>query len=97
MTCPAFPVPTTPSTRTTTGCRRGHTRPAAWKRRVSTRDQRGERDTPTAKSKKAKRGRRENPEYQETIRIDAPPEAVARSIVKRPLKAESEWHYLKGK
>ena len=36
----------------------------------------------TAKSKKAERGRPENPKYQETIRIDDPPEAVAKSITK---------------
>jgi hypothetical protein len=31
----------------------------------------------TAKPKKAKRGRPENPKYQEAIRIDAPPEAIS--------------------
>ena len=51
----------------------------------------------TAKPKKAKRGRPENPKYQETVRIDAPPEAVAKAIMKKPPKSESEWRYLKDK
>ena len=51
----------------------------------------------TAKPKPAKRGRPENPKYQETVRIDAPPETVAKSIMKRPPKPESEWRYLKNK
>ena len=37
------------------------------------------------------------PKYQETVRIDAPPEAVAKPITKRPPKPESEWRYLKEK
>ena len=51
----------------------------------------------TEKPKKLKRGRPENPKYQESIRIDAPPEAVAKSIMKRPPKPETEWRYLKNK
>ena len=51
----------------------------------------------TAKPKKPKRGRPENPKYQETLRIDAPPETVAKVIMKKPPKAESEWRYLKDK
>ena len=51
----------------------------------------------TAKLKTAKRGRPENPKYQETVRIDAPPEAVTKSIMKRPPKSVSEWRYLKNK
>jgi len=51
----------------------------------------------TAKPKKVKRGRPENPKYQETIRVDAPSEAVAKSIMKRPPKPETEWRYLKDK
>ena len=50
-----------------------------------------------AKPKKAKRGRPENPKYQETVRIDAPPEAVAKAIMRKPPKPESEWRYLKDK
>ena len=47
----------------------------------------------TAKPKKAKRGHPENPKYQETIRIDAPPETVSKSMLKRPPKAESvDWN-----
>ena len=52
-------------------------------------------DMKTAKPKTAKRGRPENPKYQETVHIDAPPEAVAKSIMRKPPKAESEWRYLK--
>ncbi len=47
--------------------------------------------------KKPKRGRPENLEYQENISIDASPDAVAKSIMKRPPKPESEWRYLKNK
>ena len=46
----------------------------------------------TAKPKKPKRGR---PVYQENIRIDAPPRDVAKAILKKPRKPESEWRYLK--
>ena len=47
--------------------------------------------------KKSKRGRPENPKYQELVRIDATPEAVAKAIMKRPPKPEREWRYLKDK
>ena len=49
----------------------------------------------TAKPSKSKRGRPENPKYQENIRIDAPPRDVAKAIMKKPPKPESEWRYLK--
>ena len=49
----------------------------------------------TAKAKKPKRGRPENPKYQETICIDAPPRVVAKAIMKKPPK--KEWRFLRGK
>ena len=49
----------------------------------------------TAKPKKPKRGRPENPKYQEAVRIDAPPDAVAKAIMRKTPKPESEWRYLK--
>ena len=42
-----------------------------------------------AKPKKSKRGRPENPKYQETIRIDAPPEAVAKAIMQKAPEARN--------
>ena len=51
----------------------------------------------TANPKKPKRGRPENPKYQETVHIDTPPEAVAKVIMRKPPKAASEWRYLKNK
>ena len=51
----------------------------------------------TAKPKKPKRGRPENPKYQETVHIDASPATVAKAIMKKPPKPESEWRYLKNK
>ena len=51
----------------------------------------------TAKPKKPKRGRPENPKYQEPVQINAPPESVAKAIMRKPPKAESEWRYLKNK
>ena len=50
----------------------------------------------TAKPKKPKRGRPESPKYQETVHIDAAPKDVARAIMRKPPKAESEWRYLKN-
>ena len=51
----------------------------------------------TAQPKKPKRGRPENPKYQKTVHIDAPPKDVARTIMRKPPKPESEWRYLKNK
>ena len=51
----------------------------------------------TAKPKKPKRGRPENPKYQETVHIDAAPKDVAKSIMRKPPKPETEWRYLKNK
>ena len=49
----------------------------------------------TARPKKPKRGRPENPKYQETVHIDASPKDVARAIMRKPLKTQSDWRYLK--
>ena len=46
---------------------------------------------------KPKRGRPENPKYQETVHIDAPPKDVAKAIMRKPPKPETEWRYLKNK
>ena len=51
----------------------------------------------TAKPKKPTRGRPENPKYQETVHIDAPPKDVAKAIMRRAPKPETEWRYLKNK
>ena len=44
-----------------------------------------------------KRGRPENPKYQEPVQIDATPKNVARAIMRKPPKPESQWRYLKNK
>ncbi len=49
----------------------------------------------TAKPKKPKRGRPENPKYQEAVHIDASPKDVARAIMRKPPKTQSDWRYLK--
>ena len=51
----------------------------------------------TAKPKKPKRDRPENPEYQEAVHIDASPKDVVRAIMREPPKPEPEWRYLKDK
>ncbi len=50
----------------------------------------------TAKPKKPKRGRPENPKYQETVHIDASPKDVARAC-SSPQKPENDSRYLKDK
>ena len=39
----------------------------------------------TANPKKPKRGRPENPKYQEPVHIDASPKDVARAIMRKPV------------
>ena len=51
----------------------------------------------TANPKESKRGRPENPKYQEPVHIDVPPREVAKAIMQKPLKPEKEWRYLKDK
>ena len=51
----------------------------------------------TDKPKKPRRGRPENPKYHETVHIDASPKDVARAIMRKPSKPETEWRYLKDK
>ena len=50
-----------------------------------------------APKKSAKRGRPENPKFQKPIHINAAPEAVAKAIMRKPPKPETEWRYLKNK
>ena len=45
---------------------------------------------------KPKRGRPENPKYQETVHIDASPKDVTKAIMQKPPKPENEWRYLRN-
>ena len=51
----------------------------------------------TEKPKKLKRGRPENPKYQDPVHIDASPKDVARAIMRKSPKPEREWRYLKDR